>query len=131
MATKTKRVEQGYDGSSVMYSWRDMANGDSGEPIDGAEWGDRAVQVVGTFGAGGTIVWEGSNDGTNYVTLKDSFNVATSFTAAGIATVIDVPRYCRPRVTAGDGTTSLSVYALSRRPEQIRRVVTDSPMTSL
>lgn len=131
MATKTKRTEQGYDGSSVMYSWLNMANGDDGEPIDGAEWGDRAVQVVGTFGAGGTIVWEGSNDGTNYVTLKDSFNAATSFTGAAIATVIDVPRYCRPRVTAGDGTTSLSVYALSRRPVQIRRVVVDSPMTGV
>jgi hypothetical protein len=45
---------------------------------------DRAIQVGGTFGAGGTVVIEGSIDGTNYVTLTDPQGNAISKTAAAI-----------------------------------------------
>ena len=44
-------------------------------PFEFVDWADRTIHVYGTFGVGGTVVLEGSNDGTNYVTLTDSNGV--------------------------------------------------------
>lgn len=99
-------------------AWAAMANGDDGEPlpIDTiAQYLDRTFQIVGTFGTGGTVVIEGTNDGTNWATLDDPNGVPLSITSAGIYQVIQVTYKMRPRVTAGDGTTSLVVTGLLRR----------------
>jgi hypothetical protein len=79
-------------------------------------WGaDKSVQVAGTFG-GATIVIQGSNDGTNYHTLTDPQGNAVSFTVAGIEAITENTRYIRPSLSGGDGTTSLTVTLLCRRP---------------
>lgn len=86
---------------------------------DGWEWpfgADKCVQVVGTFGSGGTVKVEGTNDGTNWVVLTDPQGNALSFTAAGIEAITENPWKIRPHVTAGDGTTSLTVTIVARRP---------------
>src|SRR5574343_1417608 len=88
---------------------------DMGLPLELFGEADRSLQITGTFGVGGTVIIEGSNDGTNYATLKDHLGVALSLTAAGIYSVDQITRYLRPRISAGDGTTSLTVTALSRR----------------
>lgn len=95
-------------------SWTGLLNGDDGQPLKMPGSSDRSFQVLGTFGAGGTIVIEGSNDATNYVTLTDPQGNTISKTSAAIEQVQEVTALTRPRVTAGDGTTSLSVYALIR-----------------
>jgi len=97
-------------------AWENIPNGDSGSPIEMPGSSVRSVQVGGTFGAGGTVVIEGSNDGTNYVTLTDPQGNALSKGAAALESVQEVTRYIRPRVTAGDGTTAIDVYLLLRRP---------------
>lgn len=94
-------LNQGY-----LIQWT-CANGDDGTPFENPGSSDRSVQVTGTFGAGGTIVIEGSNDGTNYKTLTDPQGNSLSFTSASLEQVQELTRYIRPRVTAGDGTTSL------------------------
>ena len=73
--------------------------------------GGVTFQITGTFGVGGTCVIEGSNDGVTYFTLNDQANAALSITTAALKTVRDTPFWIRPRVTAGDGTTSLTVVA--------------------
>ncbi len=88
-------------------TWVVMANGDSGDPVSFASLKDKTVQVTGTFGAGGTVLWEGSNDGTNYKTLNDVGGTALSWTAASLKGVLENPLWVRPRVSAGDGTTAL------------------------
>lgn len=88
---------------------------DAGAAIEQFGEADRSVQITGTFGVGGTVVIEGSNDGVNYHTLKDHLGVALSITAAGLYSVDQIVRYLRPRITAGDGTTALTVTALTRR----------------
>lgn len=95
--------------------WTGLLNGDDGQPFEAGDYGDASVQVGGTFGVGGTIVWEGSNDGTTYFTLNDVQASAISKTAAAIEQVAEVCRYVRPRVTAGDGSTSLTVTLYARR----------------
>jgi hypothetical protein len=91
--------------------WPAMANGDDGAPhmVFAA---DKSVQVAGTFGASGTLVLEGSNDGaspSNWFTLTDPQGNALSFTAAKIEQISEYTRWVRPRVTNGDGTTALTV----------------------
>jgi hypothetical protein len=90
------------------------ANGDSGSPYEMRQQADRSVQIAGTFGAGGSVNVEGSNDGTNYQILRDPQGVALTFTAAGLKQVLEITNYIRPRVTAGDGTTALTITLLAR-----------------
>lgn len=103
------------DDKAHVITWTPLANGDSGSPLEMAGAADRSAQITGTFGTGGTIVLEGSNDGTNYVTLTDPQGNAISKTAAGIEQIEEITRYVRPRVTGGDGTTALTVTMLARR----------------
>lgn len=83
-----------------------------------AYYSDKSAQVVGTFGAGGALIIEGSNaatpGATDWVTLHDPQGNLLSFTAADIEVVLENVRHVRPRVTGGDGTTNLSVYILGR-----------------
>lgn len=109
------------DGSVVLFQFTPLTttNADSA-PIDFCQWADRCVQVAGTFGAGGTVVIEGSNDGSNYVTLNNAQGTALSLTGAGLKQIVEIPRYARARVTAGDGTTSLTVTFVLRRANPLR-----------
>jgi len=93
----------------VLYTWTGLLNGDVGEAIEAHEMGDRTVTFDGpTFGTGGMIKLRGSNDGANYYDMTDPQGNAISKTAAGVEIVAERPRYMRPEVTAGDGTTSLT-----------------------
>lgn len=86
---------------------------DDGEPMELPGWPDRSVQVFGTFGTGGSVRIQGSNDGTNWAVLTDPQGNDLNITAAKIEAITELTRYVRPLVTAGDGTTSLSVIVLA------------------
>lgn len=105
-------------------TWASMANGDTGVNPSGtastgfasAEYMDRSVQVKGTFGSGGTVLIEGSNDGgATWATINDAFGNALSVTSASIKQITEVVEMVRPRVSAGDGTTSLTVVLFMRK----------------
>jgi hypothetical protein len=98
-----------------LIEWEGLADGDTGVEVESLAFADRTVQVIGTFGAGGELTMEGSNDGTNWVTLTDYAGDAIVFTAAGMSVVLENPFYIRPNVTAGDGTTDLDVIVLGKR----------------
>jgi hypothetical protein len=102
---------------AFVYSWTALGNGDDGQIIapDYVGSADRTVQVEGTFGAAGTVVWEGSNDKVNFHTLRDPFGVALSFAAADVRQVTEATLYMRPRVTGGDDTTALIITAMLRK----------------
>ena len=103
---------------SHQWLWETLTNGDVGGPLDtnqgSVSFADKTIHVVGTFGSNGTVVIEGSNDGTNWLTLNDPTGVALSFTATGLKTILENPKEIRPNVTAGDGTTDLDVYIVCR-----------------
>lgn len=102
--------------NAELITWTPLANGDTGSPVIEAEFSDRTVQVTGTFGVGGSVTLEGSNDGVNFVALTDPQGNAITKTAAAIEAVQEGPKYMRPNVTAGDGTTALTVTIFARRP---------------
>lgn len=99
---------------AVLATWAELANGDDGTDFANVLLSRKTVQVVGTFGEGGTVVLQGSNDGTNYVTLTDADGGDISFDAAGMVDIRENPRFVRPDVTAGDGTTELTVLLVAK-----------------
>lgn len=102
------KTEYPTDGMVVL-EWTGLTNGTTGETGTTASYRDRSVQVTGTFGVGGTVVIEGSNNGTTWHTLRDSNETPLSFMSADLAVILEPTRYIRPRVTGGDGSTNLSV----------------------
>ncbi len=114
MATVTPTLTRGtLDGNrSWIVSWLAMANGDTGAAITLPAHSDRSVQLGGTFSVGGTVVIEGSNDGTNFLTLDDFQGNALSFTVADLESISQVSNHIRPDITAGDGSTAIDVYLL-------------------
>lgn len=117
MATRTVAQTLAPSGHTniMLFTWSGLANGDDGSPVDYPDFVDRCVAFTGIFGAGGTIQLEGSIDGTNYFPLTDPQGNNISKTAAAIEQVIEMPRWVRPRVTGGDGTTALVCNLWARR----------------
>lgn len=118
------------DGSFYRIRWAALANGDSGAPLAMGEWADRSIHVwaqtsvggASVLGAGGSVSIEGSNDYdpvTNttgsWIALTDQNGVVMTYTAAALKQMTEAPLWIRPRVTAGDGTTSCNVVLCARR----------------
>lgn len=86
-----------------VYTWETMGNADTGTPLQTVGAADKTVTVTGTFGSA-TVTIQGSNDGTNYLTLNDQSDNALALTAAGIALIAENPLYIRPVTSGGTGT---------------------------
>lgn len=123
MAERAALIDLCGDGSVLVVHWSGLQNGDTGQAIQMAEWADRSIHVVGAFGTGGTLLFEGSNYGSNYASLNDGFGTTISFTAAGLKSVAEISLYVRPRVSAGNAQTLLDVHMLVRRGSGVSRVV--------
>lgn len=98
------------DGSTI--TWAAVPNGNQGDAVS-EDWSSAFFQVTGTFGAGGSVQIEGSNDGTNWVKLSPA-----ALTAAGLVAALGVnehPKFLRCNVTAGDGTTALTVTGFLKK----------------
>jgi hypothetical protein len=120
------------DASLIRVMWTGLLNGDTGAPLPWAEWADRVCHfgcanyltgAASVFGAGGNIVFEGSLDydpvtnttGT-WTPLNDISNSAlATITTTTLKQVVEAALWTRPRVSAGDGTTSLTVIVSARR----------------
>lgn len=114
VTSKTVTNTSNVNDLALVSTWAAIPNGNTGEPFEWPGFADRSVQITGTFG-GGTVVIEGSNDGTNYVTLNNMQGSALSFSAAGFKGVAEISRYIRPSVSGGDGTTAITVTIVARR----------------
>lgn len=113
MATIASTTSSTQTSVAFIARWLNLAANDDGQPVMGAQYTDKSVQVVGTFG-GATLTFQGSNNGTNWATLTDPLGNALSFISARIALVTEATLFIRPLITGGDGTTSLSVFTLMK-----------------
>jgi hypothetical protein len=123
MATIDPTVTNDGDGSIRKFDYEALTTtNDVGAAIPLDQYVDCSVQVIGTFGSGGTVAWEGSNDGgTTWATLNDVNGSALSIQAAAIDHCQVPARLVRPHVTAGDGATDLDVHVVCRRPNNMRQ----------
>lgn len=68
-----------------------------------------SLQASGTWGAGGSVKLQGSNDGANWWDLTPAaLTSAGGFAGLGAS---ERPKYIRPNVTAGDATTNITITA--------------------
>lgn len=81
---------------------------------------DKTIAAVGTFGTGGSVACEGSLDGgSNWFALTPPTSATPiALTAASLAAVTEAVIWVRPHVTAGDGTTLLTVTMYFRKTQQ-------------
>jgi hypothetical protein len=101
---------------NALYEWDGLTIASpDGQPSGFTASGDRTVQVQGTFGAGGTVVIEGTLNNVDWYTLRDPSGVLLSFTSANIRAVLENTIAIRPRVTGGDGSTSITVILSIRK----------------
>lgn len=98
-----------------IYVW-ELNQGDTGQAIvEAAHYPDKTVQVYGTFGSGGSVRIEGSNDDVGnpvdfeYDACHDTTETTLDITARGHSVILENNHVIRPRVTAGDANTALIV----------------------
>lgn len=102
------------DGTAILITYQGLTQTDTNPaPFELVELADRCVQVVGTFNAG-TVVIEGSNNGTDWEVLTDPQGNLLTKTAKFIEQILELPRYMRPRVSAGTGVDVNALFVLRR-----------------
>jgi hypothetical protein len=107
------------DGSAVLFTYDNLDELDLAPAgFEAPEYANKSVQVVGTFGTA-TIIIQGSNDGTNWVTLSDPQGTAISKTAAFIEQILENTRFVRPLVSTGAGA-DLDVFFVAQRSSSLR-----------
>lgn len=113
MATIQPVVDLTLGNMDAVVTWGPLANGDVGADVQIPGRRLISLQLIGTLGVGGNVAIEASNEAE--VTTRSA--LVTALSALGISTYQDgvSARNVRPRVTAGDGTTALTVIALYQR----------------
>jgi len=116
MATRESSVElvEGFKDEARVITWAGLLNGDDGAPVEIVGYADRSIQFSGTFGAGGTIQVEGSNNGTAWHILTNPQGDDIQETSGALQAIMELPRFIRPRVSGGDGTTNLQAILLAK-----------------
>jgi len=117
MATKPlTKVTYGVANRSINVRWDNLLNGDDGQSVLLDDYIVQSVQVFGTIGAGFNLNCQGSNE---VLDIPLNWGLIASFSTA-IAVGLIIPdaateaypvnvRNFRPIVTAGDGTTAITV----------------------
>lgn len=112
------------DNSVIAVTWSNLTTTNAnGAWIPAANFADRSIQFDGNFGTGGSITLQGSNDAsapTNVFPLSDPQGNAITKTAAALEQVLEVTRWVRPFVSAGDGTTSINARLIIRLANPLR-----------
>lgn len=99
-----------------LYKWEGLLNSDTGAPVTIPEFADKSFQAVGTFGAGGTVTIQGSNDeGTTFGSLHRFDATDLTLTDSEPGAPVENTLQVRPNVTAGDGATDVDVWLLVGR----------------
>lgn len=101
------------DGVRVV--WAGLLNGDNGAPVQLPGYADKSFQSAGTFGAAGSVQPEGSNDNISFFQLKSPTYTGIAHTSAGLDAITEACIFVQPHVTAGDGTTNLTVTMWFRK----------------
>lgn len=103
--TETRAVPSPDQAPGVrVYTWSLTTANSDGNPVDLTAFPDKTVHIFGTFG-GGTLTIQGSNDGSDWQSLRDPQGTALAKTASYLGAVLENPRYLRPNLTGSAGAT--------------------------
>lgn len=88
------------------YVWEGLGQGDSGEGAATGQFADRTVQITGELD-GATVALQGSMDGDNWFPITT--NGEDPIEGTGLFWAWENPKYMRPTVTGGGGSTAVTV----------------------
>ena len=97
---------QTVDAGGIAITWPALANAAAGDAVSPLPCRGATFEATGTFGSGGSVQIEGSNDGVNFYKLSPAALTAAGVFATG---TMELTKFMRPHVTAGDGTTAIVV----------------------
>lgn len=104
----------------MQYVWPITTANPDGTPIEWVQWADRCFTASGTWG-GATLTIQGSNDGVVWLPLSNAAGgTAATFTADGLKSIIELPRYVRPNLTVAGAGATVTVTLLARRQQPLR-----------
>ena len=110
------------DSSVYLVTWILTTADHTGASLQMTEWADRTVHAQSSAWGGATLAIEGSNDGANWLPLKSVADVtAIALTADGMALLLELPRYIRPRLTTVGAAATVNVMIAIRRPTPVRK----------
>lgn len=122
VAAAVARIETWMDDAHVI-TWTPLTETNAdGAAIEMPGSADRTIQFVGNFGAGGTVILQGSNvlapvvgTDTDWFTLTDPQGNAISKTAAAGEAVLELTRWIRPKISAGTGVSVTAMLLVKRK----------------
>lgn len=114
MAVRQPTATQFGNNAGVSITWSGLLQGDNGDLADYSSFINKTFHAFGNFGgSAATVTIQGSNDGVNWAQLSDVVGNALSLTTSKpIRRTDDIPRYVRPLISGGDGTTNLTVICV-------------------
>lgn len=103
--------------------WSGLSVDDTGSPLQFAGHADKTVHVFGTWD-GASVIFEGSNDprvetdpnNAAWATMNDPQAIAFQRSSDFIDMVVENPRYMRPRVSGGGGSTNITIILCCKSP---------------
>lgn len=102
----------------VLFSWGPMLNTDVGAPVQAPSYPDKTIHVTGTFGVAGNCRLQGTAETAvvpaSWQSLTDPQGNILDVGVAKVEAVQENVHQYRPNITAGDGTTSLTVLLYCR-----------------
>ena len=105
------------NGDRDLVTWETLTSANAAGTVyesDGLRMAVATFQAFGTFD-GATLVLQGSNDGTNWVTIVDSSTTSPiSLTAAGYAEISTAFAYIRPSTSGGGGSQDIDCILVAR-----------------
>lgn len=127
MAEKTfTRLTNVLGNDLIILKWEGVANGDTLQPAKVPAYNDKVIAVHGIFGSGGSISLYGSNiesdeavdpttSASSWIPLKDAQGNTMTYTSKDGEAINQNFFMIGGKVTAGDGTTSLTVTLVCKR----------------
>lgn len=110
------------NGSAFQYIWTPVTENDTCAVVSLPEYADRSIQVEaasgGAFG-GASVACKGSNDGTNYESLRDPSHTTIAITSGAIQTVLENTVFTQPVASGGSGQ-SITISMLFHLPHPFR-----------
>jgi len=115
--TVTRSVGE-YDMTEYQVTWVLLTANPAGTAFQYPEFADRTFQVgaAGDVFGGATVTIEGSHDGVTFSPLSNAAGgAAATFAAAGMKTIVELPRFMRPNLTVVGVGASITCILLARR----------------
>jgi hypothetical protein len=111
----TRALETVYrDRHMRIYKWTGLLMGDDGAPLQVDEFHHITIHGFGAFAGSANLNILGSNDGSNFAVTKKHDVGSMILTADSIEKLLTEPRYIKPSITSGNGSTDLACWVCLR-----------------